>query len=178
MSAALKLKSLTISRSISWTGYRSMKDRNLLIDAICETYDRSVIRQEDGKDTKGMFYPDNGKTYCNMALNDVAIKIGCNELTGLMANDICDLVSASPNWKKVEMKDCQSMANIGTLVIATQRGTPHGHVCIIRPGVEKFSGRYGKVPSVMNVGKDVAISKGVNWAFRDIPEFYAWIPSI
>lgn len=174
MSAALRLKSLTISRSISWTGYRSMKDRNLLIDALCETYDRSVIRPEG----TGMFYPEDGKTYCNMALNDVAIKIGCNELTGLMANDICDLVSASQKWKKVEMVDCQRMANEGTFVIAVQRGTPHGHVCIVRPGLEKFSGRYGKVPSVMNVGKDVSIGKGVNWAFRDIPEFYAWGPSL
>jgi len=174
VSAAFGSKSLTINQSIQWTGYTNVKDRNLLIDAICETYDRAVIRPEG----QGVFYPEGGRTFCNLVVSEIAEKMGCHDLNGLMANDICDLVSASSNWKKVLMQDTQAMANLGTFILAVQKDSPHGHVCVVRPGKDKFSGRYGKVPSVMNVGKDVAISKGVNWAFRDLPDFYAWGPSI
>lgn len=153
-------------RRFSWTGYKNMKNLPLLLDAICEAYNNPS------------FLPREGKTYCNMASNSIALKMGCGDLAGRVANDIYDYMSASPNWSETPFDKAQFLANQGTLVFAARKDSPHGHICVVMPGNEKFSGKWGKVPTVMNIGKDVFIGKGVSWAFSELPKFYSWRPSL
>lgn len=143
-----------------------MKNLPLLMDAVCESFNNTSYK------------PTDENTFCNLAACAVALKMGCNELSGLMANDMIKFMSASKNWSEIPMDKAQILANQGSLVFATHEGSPHGHICTVMPGNEKFSGRWGKVPTVMNIGKDVFIGKGVNWAFADVPRFYAWRPSL
>lgn len=124
------------------------------------------------------YQPGGGLTHCNSYVNDVCQGYGCKDFDGLMANQMIDLMDTSPSWSKVAMEQCQSLANAGSLVVAGLKADPHGHVNVICPGKEKTSGRWGNVPSCANVGKDIFIGKGINWAFSDLPTFYAWRPSL
>lgn len=174
--AALKamISEPTISGSIEFkaTGYKTMKNRDRLIDAICTVYDKAWIDDHPYK-------PQDGVTYCNFAVQDVARIMGYKELDHRLANEIIDFISASKDWSKVEMNGVQQLANSGSLVIAGQYGEKHGHVAVVRPGLSKWSTKWNcPVPSVMNIGKDCFISKGVNWAFQDIPLFFVWKESI
>lgn len=104
--------------------------------------------------------------------------MGFKSFEGLLANQMIDLMEKDGAWSKVDMTQCQVLANAGSLVIAGLKAEPHGHVNVICPGREKTSGRWGQVPSCANVGKDVFIGKGINWAFSDSPTFYVWRPSL
>lgn len=143
-----------------------MKDLPKLVDAVCATY------------TNPDLIPKDGKTYCNIAADSIARVMGCLELSGKTANDIVDYMSASQNWVKIAPDDAQFRANVGTLVYAVLKEDPHGHICVVMPGYAKFSGRFGKCATVMNIGKNNFISKGWNWAFQECPTFYAWRPSL
>lgn len=161
--ALLPGHTISISERFNWTGYRKMsKDIFTLLDAI----NLPLCRPE--------YQPGGGLTHCNAYVDDVSLALGWKGFAGLLANDIIDLLEKSDQWSEVQMEQCQFLANQGSLVIAGLRDDPHGHVNIICPGNEKTSGRWKKVPSCANVGKDIFIGKGINWAFSDLPKFYAW----
>lgn len=143
-----------------------MRDQLTLLDAI----HLPLCRPE--------YQPGGGLTHCNAYVSEVCMTMGYRSFEGLLANDILDLVTKDPAWTKVEMETCQSLGNQGTVVLAGVKAEPHGHVVIICPGKEKTSGRWGLVPSCANVGKEVFIGKGINWAFSSKPLFYAWRPSL
>lgn len=149
-----------------WIGYRSMKDQLSLLDAIHLPLNRPE------------YQPGGGLTHCNAYVNEVCQAIGWKSFDGLLANQIIDLMVSSDQWTETPLEKCQFLANQGTLVIAALKADPHGHINIICPGKEKTSGRWGLVPSCANVGKEVFIGKGINWAFSDMPKFYAWRPSL
>lgn len=139
-----------------------MKDTISLLDAIHLPLNRPE------------YAPLNGTTHCNSFVNEVCGILGWKGFDGLLANEICDLASSHPDWTETPMEKCQFLANQGTLVIACLKEDPHGHVNVICPGKDKNSGRWGFVPSCANVGKEVFIGKGINWAFSSMPKFYAW----
>lgn len=124
------------------------------------------------------YQPGGGLTHCNAFVDEVCQTLGWKGFHGLLANQIVDLMGSSDQWSEIGMNQCQILANAGSLVIAGLKADPHGHVNVICPGKEKISGRWGNVPSVANVGKEVFIGKGLSWAFSDMPKFWAWRPTL
>lgn len=159
----------TISVCWTWkfteTGYRNeikMKDELYLLDCIHTSFSRPE------------YQPGGGLTHCNSFVSEVATTYGFKGLGKLLANDIIDLITAHPDWVSVSLENAQSACNQGTLIIAGLKANPHGHVCIICPGKEKVSGRWGPVPSVANVGETNFIGNGINWSFSNMPTLWAW----
>lgn len=123
--------------------------------------------------------PRDDETFCNVATQVIGEAMGYTSFRGLMANQIIDLISSSDAWSYVPMEKAQDLANAGTWVLATERGDVHGHVCTIIPGEMVRSSHWSCLaPVCVNVGKDVFMGKGINWAFQDIPKLYAWRPSL
>lgn len=156
---------------MSWplgSGYtKPMKNLNVLMDAICEAYDRAWIGPKP-------FAPKDGVTYCNEAVQYVASIFKYDRFAGKMANEIIDILNNDKKWIKVAPNDAAFRASEGCLVIAARKDQPHGHVCIVRPGTTEASGHWQEnAPKVMNIGKDCFISKGANYAFREKPEYFS-----
>lgn len=150
----------------SSTGYKNMKDLLTLLDAI----HLPLLRPE--------YQPSAGVTHCNGYVNEVCQMMGWKGFDGLLANDMIDLMIQSDQWSETPLEKCQFLANQGTLIIAGMKKQDHGHVCVVVPGKDKSSGRWGLVPSVANVGKDVFIGKGISWAFSSLPKCWAYRPSL
>jgi len=148
-------------------GCQAMKDLPTLLDAIHLPLNRPEYAPQA-----------DGTTHCNGYVNEVCQLLGYKSFNGLLANEIIQLMTIDPQWQPIGLEQCQFQANQGTLIIAALSADPHGHVNVICPGKEKDSGRWGMVPSVANVGKDVFIGKGLNWAFSTMPKFFAWRPSL
>jgi hypothetical protein len=154
-------------------------------------------------------------TYCNIAANDIAQAMGCTDFfddthkRARTADEIYDFLAAhsdpktldkflwqeiqcatlQPEFRDVAFQAVQFWANSGTLVFAVQSSynlsAPHGHICVIRPGVMKNSGKWGRVPACMNIGGEnfIALGQrgvmkglpvGINEAFVALPRFFAW----
>lgn len=154
-----------------------------LMDACCDAVENPSFQPK----------PD-GTTYCNMALSAIAIKaFGNHDFDGKTADEIAGFVAASDQYTLIPMEQAQELANQGSLVFAIASSQDlkqsHGHVCIVRPGIEKDSGKWGPCPSVVNIGAEVFIARakrgplqglpaGVNEAFQPKPDFYVWRGSI
>jgi hypothetical protein len=199
--------SISVTKPLSWTGYTKevkmpspINNLIRLIDAICVSWDNPA------------YYPEleNGvvrTTYCNFFVNDVAKHVGCNDFFDpitndpLMADDIVRLMEALDTWQEIRvaglppdhmqigLQSVQMWANQGYLTIAGQSGVAlgsgHGHVCVIRPGILATSGKWGRVPVVANVGREMFIGRGksgpmrgeivgINEAFIQMPRFFSW----
>jgi hypothetical protein len=150
-----------------WTGCNNMKDALNLLDAIHLGFSRPEYRPLG-----------DGTTHCNQFCSEVAMALGFKGLEGLLANDIIDLISKNDQWSELPIEKAQDLANGGSFIIAGLKANPHGHVVIVCPGKVKTSGRWGEVPSVANVGKDMFIGKGINWAFSDLPKLWVWRPTL
>ena len=171
-----------------------------LIDAICVAWDNPA------------YYPEfeNGvlkTTWCNYFVCEVAKGTGCEDFFDptthqpMMADDIIRVMSASDMWQEIRvagldpgqmaiaLKSVQVWANQGYLTIAgassASLGTAHAHVAIIRPGIMKDSGKWGKTPCAANVGKENFVGRaksgplkgepcGLNQAFVQMPRFWAY----
>lgn len=144
-----------------------VNDPFALIDACCEA-----------RDNPNWQATEDGTTFCNQAVCYIANRVGCDEIPeGLLANDIIDKLSASVNFKQVPMGSAQGFANSGQLVIAGLKAQPHGHVCVVRPGVVAYSNKWQmNAPKVVNVGAKNFIGQGVNWSFAQVPTFFLWAP--
>ena len=153
-----------------------MKYPNLvvLIDSICEAYDLY---------TKPPFL-HTPYTYCNLCVNFIAVRMGFWGFTNskgmppvLVANDIVKTMTEAQasGWELLDGATAQLAANTGFLVVAGQKGEPHGHVAVVRPGNMVESSKWMKlVPKVLNIGKTNFIDKGVNFAFDEEPEYF-WL---
>lgn len=135
-----------------------------LIEACCSAYDNPS------------FKPRGGVTFCNQAVQFIASEMGYKGFKPtLNANAMIIYMMGAAEWLPVEMGSAQRLANTGVLVIACQQAQPHGHVAVIRPGVEGRSAKWKNAltPKVMNIGGENSIAKGVNFVFEDIPKFFA-----
>lgn len=150
--------------------------KSSIFDAICDNFMLAV--------NNGIWAPKQNSggltTYCNYFVYAVCSKMGykgfwSSDRKGpLMANEMIDLMSKEVDWMKEKDGNMgQYHANIGSLVIAAQKADVHGHVAVVRPGEMIYSGKWGKlVPRIANVGKDVFIDKGVNFAFAEEPAYF------
>jgi hypothetical protein len=138
-----------------------------IINACCELID-PVIHPE--------LVPMHGETFCNDAVTIIAERCGYRGFNGLEANDIIDLMIRTPEWNPVALGLAQDAANSGQLVVAGQTAQPHGHVCVIRPGVAGVAGHWpgASVPKCLNIGEENFIGRGLDFAFRNIPNIYVW----
>jgi len=135
-----------------------------LIDSICEAYSNKTLS------------PTETETYCNLAVDMICSKMGYYEFRGLTANQMIIQMENSDRWQKIDMDFAQDRANEGNLVIAGRMNSPHGHVVVIIPGMPVYSPKFRKeLPRCMNVGKHNFISKGISWAFTELPTFYLLI---
>lgn len=171
-----------------------------LIDAICVAWDNPAYQP--------VF--ENGElksTSCNLFVCEVAKEVGCEDFFDpvtqrpLMADDMIRKISGSDRWQEIRvsglpadamtigLKSVQMWANQGYFTVAgltsAALGSAHGHICVVRPGVLKSSGKWGDVPTVANVGKENFIGRahsgvmkgipmGVNEAFIQMPKFWSW----
>lgn len=116
-------------------------------------------------------------THCNEAVYRIAGMVLKREFFWkppgriMLANEICDWLAK--NAEKQDTDVAFERAKVGKLVLAAQKGIPHGHVCALYPSPHKvFSGHWSKgVPICANVGKDNGI-KGVNFAFSEEPGYF------
>ncbi len=131
-----------------------------LIDAVCEAYDLFHVP----KDTSGDGKPE---TFCNMATNHVLSRFGYEKFKGMVANQMVDYMRRKPEeWEFVLMPAAQELANTGRVLVAGTFAEPHGHVVVLRPGLEEFSSKWQmKAPRGGNVGGQSCIGKSIAWAF-------------
>ena len=89
-------------------------------------------------------------------------------------------MARTPEWNPIALGLAQDAANNGQLVIAGMKADPHGHVCVVRPGIAGTSGHWvgAVVPKVLNIGETNFIGKGLNFAFQEIPQIWAWVGKV
>ncbi len=150
-----------------------MKERALqLLDACLEAYDNWHVSKDVTGDGKA-------ETFCNFSVDHVLARMGYVKMRNpdgkpMMANQMIDFLTRKvDDWQKIEMGAAQDLANDGRVIIAGISEEPHGHVVVVRPGLEDLSGKWGvKVPKVSHVGARSYIGRGVNHAFKEIPMFW------
>lgn len=131
-----------------------------LLDAALEAYDLYHV-------------PKNGSTFCNFSVQHICGRMGYDKLKGMIANQMVDFLKRSDEWQPVDMSVAQGLANQGCVVVAGKQEDPHGHVVVIRPGLEEFSGKWNvKVPKACHVGGTSYIGKTLAWAFKEVPEMW------
>lgn len=115
------------------------------------------------------------KTFCNIAVQRVLNAYAYHSMDGLMADDMCKFMDSAPEWISVNSGIAQLSANQGQVGIAAHPYVGHGHVAMIAPGKEAYSGHWGVLcPIVANVGKNVGYM-GANMAFpitETPPKYY------
>ena len=115
-----------------------------LIDAICENFMKALNGQPWAPQT--VMNDDKTMTlvtHCNQFVSGVATSLGYTAFANRTADQMCAFVLTSPEWTNIQWDVAQSHANNGAFVIACQSANPHGHVCVIRPGIPLPSGHYG-----------------------------------
>lgn len=140
-----------------------MNEKAKAIKAAC---DRAIKR-----------WPANGEvTFCNVAVNSIAIAAGYEGFKGMLANEIVNSMKKSPDFAKVSAEAAQKLANDGKLVISGRMEESHGHVACVYPGGTLVnSGKWHEeAATVANVGKSNGVMGG-NWAYSLPPAYYAWI---
>jgi hypothetical protein len=133
----------------------------------------------------------DGTTFCNQFADFVAKGMGCNQLEGLMADQIYELMIANPSmWRPIlDMNKSPSssgasiLAHGGNLIFgimdSKHLGQAHGHLCVVIPGDCVFSSHWNALsPLCANVGEENFIGKPMSYAFKTIPNFYIWTPSL
>lgn len=151
-----------------------------LIDIICESYDYSLEHFRPRNDDPRTVENERA-TFCNFAVRRVCEELKYTGFNNMLANDMVRKMENSPEeWRKISGQDAQDYANRGELVLAGQINLPHGHVAVCRPGVAAFSAKWqGKfVPKCMNIGAQVFLGSGVNFAFKDEPSYFWLLPKI
>lgn len=131
------------------------------------------------------YWPQGDETFCNLATQEILMRLGYITLSGMMADAMYNYISTSKDWLIKPMADVQSLANEGTILVAIMTGIKlgqsHGHVNTVTPGTEDFSGHWNKkTPVCMNLGRKGTCfrSKGENYAFQIQPEIYALVSTL
>ena len=170
------------SWQFQWTGYTNVRNLIGLFDACCDVLENP------------RFAPTEGKTFCNLALDYISVKaFGNHDFNDKTADQILEFVAQSEDYTEIAINQAQNLANQGSFVFAAASskmlGQEHGHVCVIRPGVPKESGKWGMVPAIVNVGSELFIARakkgpltgmpaGLNEAFVPLPRLFVWRPSL
>lgn len=102
-----------------------------------------------------------GVTYCNMAVNAYAKRLGYKGFEGLMANGMVSMMSKpGTGWRKATAAQAIDAAKKGQLTVAGWKGTAHGHISAVigeyKPGV----------PAIAQAGGYTRNGKTVNNTFE------------
>ena len=132
--------------------------------------------------------PRDGRTFCNIGSLTVAQAMGCTEFDTegdpLMADEMIALMeaNASGKWSVASSSSEAALHALdGKLGFAAKTsaelGEAHGHLCVIYPASQQWSGSWGKeVPMCANVGRQNGEEK-VSSAFPvncGEPTYYLW----
>lgn len=138
--------------------------------------------------TEKLWYPHDGKTYCNFGFDFIASMFGAKETHDAKkvpydANTIIRNVDSSDNWKKVPGTEAWDWAMQGNLALACYQEVPHGHVAALAPAPKTWSQKWSAyVPQVYNVGSAEYMNLkapfwvGENFAFKNMPVHYVYLP--
>lgn len=188
-----------------------MPDFAKYVDAICAAYDNTDYTPvfDNGKLIKTFCNYAVNEVARAMGCDDFIEPNTSETPLPMDADDICDFLNnnsdsdsqspkpwleikidpTQPDNTKIQMGTIQTWATKGYLTVACAKASElkqdHGHICVVRPGLLKMSGKWGAVPSVMNVGGENFISLGrsgvmkgrpvgVNEAFQILPRFFVW----
>lgn len=159
------------------------RDISKLMDAICEGWAKCLPPPYgDGEFSAAI----DGMTDCNRFVHFVCVQMGYKKFLRpggtipILANEMFDyMVSHQGEWQELLDLSAQWYANQGVIVIAAWKNSdgPHGHVCIVRPGVLGTSEHWNsnQVPKVANVSSPqfCRIDRGANYAFKSRPRYFA-----
>ena len=143
-----------------------------ILDTVRQQSDLIPVRGLDGNVVK---------TFCNIALDRTLTLVGLprmvNKLNGwpLCANDMIETMRNSPSmWTEVSGDTACARASQGIVVVAAQSNdSGHGHVAVVYPAPEQYSGSWAKnVPMLSNVGKENKVLKA-SQCFRTEPKYYS-----
>lgn len=105
--------------------------------------------------------PANGETFCNIGVYRISQMFRVKDfgIDPPMANAMCQIIAASPNFKMANAQAANSAALAGGFVIAAHPYTGHGHVATVYPSPEMFfSPSLNKeVPFLANIGQKCGI---------------------
>ena len=144
-----------------------MRDRKELLEAC-----RSAIEEyPPKKNDKGEVI----ETYCNWALRDIALTVGCGELRDKTANQIHKHALNNPQlFIQDSGERAAAHAMRGGFAFASQTADIHGHVAAVAPMEMEFSGSWNKkVPVLANVGKENGMLRSSK-CFRTEPTYFLW----
>lgn len=150
-----------------------LKNLPLLMNAFYYAFNRGL-----DADFKPVIHADGSiTTFCNQAIQYVCNSFGYSEFHGMSANEMISYMeNYAHGWITQDEPNAQQRANQGVIVIAGHKKDPHGHVCLVVPGILEKSASFGRaVPKVLNIGKDVFIGKRISLAFRadEMPTYFA-----
>lgn len=147
------------------------------------TFDLCKLREQMDKVREDpAFAPAEGVTFCNLATFRLLQNLGFPHFWNekkerpMVANECVDFCEGNPDKfsKFYNPAKAHALANLGHLVLAAIKDMPHGHIAPIYPVMESVtSGKWPgqKIPKVSNVGEENKVM-GLNYAFRDMPNFY------
>lgn len=146
-----------------------------ILDTVRGQSDLIPVRDHDGAVIK---------TFCNVALDRILtlceLPRMVNKLNGqpLCANDMIDTMRNSPSiWSEISGDSACARASQGLVVVAAQsNASGHGHVAVVYPAPEEYSGSWAKnVPMLNNIGKENGVMK-TSKCFRTEPKYYSIHP--
>lgn len=167
--------SINVTTQTSWTGWTQMaiKDQKQLTEA------QNIVFANQ------TYWPKGDETFCNLATQEILMRMGYTALSGMKADAMYNYVQSSKEWLVKPLAEAQVLVNEGVIMMAIlpafKLGQSHGHVNTLTPGTEDFSGHWNvKTPACMNLGRVGTCfrSKGINYAFVPIPEIYALVSTL
>lgn len=160
---------------------------------ICKALER-LIKLKDLQPAPDPDNPDHIITHCNQFVQRFLNLVGIHNLDNMMAREMALYLASkdgytpkasaeSAGWFSCPPFEAFHRAGMGEIVVAATPGPApesgkdaHGHVAIVMPSMEMvYSDKWkAKVPMCANVGKDVFMGKGINYAFKEMPVLYAY----
>lgn len=109
--------------------------------------------------------PANGETFCNIGVYRISKLYSVPDFKlnksgdPPMADVMCTIMAASPDFFATDAKGANNAANAGSLVIASHPYDGHGHVAVVYPSPEMYYSPSWKkeVPFLANIGHRVGV---------------------
>lgn len=116
-------------------------------------------------------------TFCNMFIRDCVTELcGIDLLKGMMANQIYDYLAkyATRLPATLDTNSIYREDKVFSVIIAARKAPKHGHVTILLPEKFIWSGKWGQwVPKCANIGSKNMWDIGINFAFKETPDYFA-----
>lgn len=122
-----------------------------------------------------VYWPREGKSFCNTALCAWMEAWTARQFKGLLANEISANITTSSEWAQLSASEAMHYAHECYLVVAHKTGAPHGHVAAVLPMGFKLPRveSWEDVP-VLSMGKTPRIAGRAAECFKGRPTFSVW----